>query len=78
MRQFWRIYASNDRSSQWWDYYRSFDNFVNWDYAVLIELRNPNTVNLFIQEFGRILSVAVPIINTFAKIGQLARASVGS
>jgi hypothetical protein len=60
---------SNDRpgkKSDWWDYYRPFDSFADWDNAVFVELRKSSTVSLFVQEFDKMLTLAKPVIDRLA------------
>lgn len=52
------------RRQQWWYYYRRVDNFADWKDDTLIELREPGTVDFFVDQFESIRSIAEPIIDS--------------
>ena len=57
-------YVSSGTSHSWWYYFVKIDQFADWEYDTLIELRKPSTLDFFVKQFESIRAIAEPFIDS--------------
>lgn len=51
------------KKHSWWYYYSLVDGFRDGNNDTLLKLRDPDTLDFFIEQFERIRAIAEPIID---------------